>query len=289
MSSGPRSLQELVKRAEETSQDSTRDLVAEAISGGWAANVYVDRNMVETACPKDRRSVPAAQATKVADGRFEAVSPESVEGTSVGTRPRPPVDPNRRLLSVGGGIQIYKRTVVAHTLTTGFTFIRSKNAIHRLLHTVRGLRGSTTVTTSDQLLGLSKRIRWARRWFRSLIPMRGSYEPCVSSSVLRYQVTSKISNPDNSPQGITVCQVGVGKANQGFNPISCGAVTSIDGQSGVGRTPTGIRWSRHLPRLQRRLGRGRCSTTPPAGPTDSCVARSARRRSQCTRSVAGWV
>ena len=45
-------VQELVKRAEETSQDSTRDLVAEAISGGWAANVYIDRNMVEIRVPK---------------------------------------------------------------------------------------------------------------------------------------------------------------------------------------------------------------------------------------------
>ena len=45
-------VQELVKRAEATSQDSTSDLVAEAISGGWAANVYIDRNMVEIRVPK---------------------------------------------------------------------------------------------------------------------------------------------------------------------------------------------------------------------------------------------
>lgn len=43
-------------------------------------------------------------------------------------------------------------------------------------------------------------------------------------------ITSKISNPNNSLQGITICKVGEGSAVRGHARRSCGELTSVDGE-----------------------------------------------------------
>ena len=233
-------VQELVKRAEETSQDSTRDLVAEAISGGWAANVYVDRNMVEIRVPKGSPLSAAAQATKVADGRFEAVRVESVEGdiSSRNSSSSTCADQIGDCFPLEAGIQIYGANGGGAYCTTGFTFIRSGTRYSSTASHCAGTPwkhhghdiGPTAWTLEAHTVDAKMvSITDPNAWKATNLVFR------PASSDIR--VTSKISNPDNSLQGITVCQVGVGKANQGFNPISCGAVTSIDGQSGSWKNP----------------------------------------------------
>ncbi len=168
--------------------------------------------------------VPVSRAIRHGITTPEAVTLSEVERVSTSED----TCPQNGCIPLGGGADLASST--GNLCTTGFTFVRSGA---RTTSTAGHCAGSPwdhggtaiggTVWTQDAASVDGKLIRIDDNdlWKATNLV----YRPA------KLRITLKISNPDNSLQGITVCQAGQGKTLNGRARESCGAVTSIDGET----------------------------------------------------------
>jgi hypothetical protein len=217
-------------------QDEARAALAELERQGWRANLDIASNaiVVSVAAGSDEVLGLAEDFARMraGDSSLPPVVVNSVEGLDLTPTNDDCPTQTGGCIPLRGGVDLQRSDLNA-VCTTGFTFTR---AGARFTSSADHCNPGQPWKHADQVIGDTAWQRTSPPVDAMMVRVNDNGLWKAANMVWRpgnpdFRITSQISSPDNSLQGITICHVGFGLRVNGFNAESCGPLTSIDGQN----------------------------------------------------------
>lgn len=208
---------------------------AELDRQGWRANLDIASNAVVVSVAAGSEEVLglARDFTRMhsGDSSLPPLVVNSVEGLDLTPSNDGCPTQTGGCIPLRGGVDL-QRSELNVVCTTGFTFTR---AGARFTSSADHCNPGQPWKRADQLIGDTAWQRTSPSVDAMMVRVNDNGLWKTANTVWRpgnpdFRITSQISSPDNSLQGITICHVGFGLRVNGFNAESCGPLTSIDGQ-----------------------------------------------------------
>lgn len=217
-------------------EDEARSSLAKLERQGWRANLDNASNavVVSVAAESDEvlRLAEDFARMRAGDSSLPSIVVNSVEGLDL--TPTSDDCPTQAggCIPLRGGVDL-QRSDLTPWCTTGFTFTR---AGARFTSSADHCNPSQPWKHADQVIGDVAWNQTSPPVDAMMIRVNDNGLWKAANMVWRpgnpdFRITSQISSPNNSLQGITICHVGRGLPAYGFGAEFCGPLTSIDGQN----------------------------------------------------------